>query len=180
MQAFVQIPDGNAPRLSLADFGVEDCRGEIELRRPLEAEPTLPDVAVVLGRIVGDGHRFYCICNLLAWRRIITAPIQARVELRGNPLFARKKRRMGHPLFVGGSRFQKLRVGHLPQPLSDLSDPIADVCSDSLDVFRIQLPTVHDDVSRFLECIYYLFSPIQVDNMNLEKHPILRLAHNRY
>jgi hypothetical protein len=40
--------------------------------------------------------------------------LRERAELEVDPPFARKKRRMGHPLFVGGSRFQKLRVGHPP------------------------------------------------------------------
>jgi len=58
MQAFVQIPDRNAPRLAFARLCVEDCRGEVELRRPLEAEPALPNVALVLGGIEGYAYSF--------------------------------------------------------------------------------------------------------------------------
>jgi len=56
MQAVVQIPDRNATHLAFARLCVEDSRGEVELRRPLEAEPALPDVALVLGGIEGYAH----------------------------------------------------------------------------------------------------------------------------
>jgi hypothetical protein len=66
MQTAIQIADCNAPRLTPANLSVENSRGEIELRSPLERKSTLANIAFILGGIECDCHSLI-VYAIYAW-----------------------------------------------------------------------------------------------------------------
>lgn len=69
MQPLVQISDCNSPQLTMTLLGVNSCRLEIEIRRPLKRKPALADIAFVLGGIEFDLHVFI-VYTILAMARV--------------------------------------------------------------------------------------------------------------
>ena len=56
MQPLIEIANGNPPHFAVMEVVRDQSRLEIEVRRPLESEPALTDVALILGGIVRDSH----------------------------------------------------------------------------------------------------------------------------
>src|SRR5882724_1398179 len=56
-------------------------------------------------------------------------------------------------------------LGQVVQPpLADLPDPISNISSHSFDIFWLQLATMHNDISGFLQGRNDLFCPVDIPN----------------
>src|ERR1035438_6874050 len=58
MQSLIQVSNCNAPRLAVANLGVESRGREVEVGCPIEGKSALANIPRVLGGVVRDRHTF--------------------------------------------------------------------------------------------------------------------------